>query len=158
MKNDIYHNQVEQISYSYLELKNRHQQEVNAFPMFFAFDNEAFNKGMESFGLSPDETSKIYKFGSSGGYYLKSDSDRLKEMFDRHERERKEAVANDKTGKGYILQMFKYELANHEYAYTLDTEDTLLALDLTEVEIEASEPLKRGLKLAIKNILKEGVC
>ena len=139
---------------AYMELKNRHQKEVNAFPMFFAFDREAFNKGMESFGLNPDETNKISMFGSSGGYFLKSDSGRLDEMFDRHERERKEAITGDTTGKGYILQMFKYELANHEYSYTQDTEDTLKALCLTMAEIENSKPLTRGLDLAIKYIMK----
>ena len=139
---------------AYTELKDRHQKEVNAFPMFFAFDQEAFDKGMESFGLTPAETNKINKFGGSGRYFLKSDTGRLNEMFDRHERERKEAIDGDTTGKGYILLMFKYELANHEYIYTQDTEDTLNALGLTMKEIEASKPLTRGLDLAIKYIMK----
>ena len=40
------------------------------------------------------------------------------EMFRQHKRQRKIAAAADKTGNGYLLEMFRYELANHEYGYT----------------------------------------
>jgi hypothetical protein len=137
---------------SYTELKNRQQQEVNDFPFFFAFNNEQFAKGMERFGLTPDDTDKIYKLGSTGGFYLRTDAERLHEMFNRHAADMQAAVDADTTGEGFIYQMFRYELANHEYTYTNDLTDTLAALDLTPKDIDASETLRHGLSKAIKSL------
>ena len=78
-------------------------------------------------------------------------------MFARHKREREEAIANDTTGKGYIYQMFRHELANHEFDYTEDLDDTLAAVGLTMEEIENSKPLKRGLDKAIESVRKGSV-
>lgn len=140
----------------YSALKQQHQQEVNDFPFFFAFNNEQFEKGMAGFGLTPEDTDKIYKYGGTSGFYLRTDAPRLKEMFDRHDREKREAITADTTGNGYIYQMFLYELANHEYGYTGDITDTLAALGLTEEEIASSKPLLYGLNKAIKEIRKRG--
>ena len=35
----------------YQELRDRQQEEVNAFPMFFAFDQRQFAEGMRRLGL-----------------------------------------------------------------------------------------------------------
>lgn len=139
---------------AYKELKSRHQQEVNDFPKFFAFNNEQFEKGMKSLGLNPDDIKEIYSLEGTGGYYRRSDNDRLKEMFARHEKERQEAVETDKTGNGYLYDMFLCELANHEYTYTMELEDTLDALGLTYEDIEKSKPMKRALNKAIKKLMK----
>jgi hypothetical protein len=135
-----------------VELRSRHNQEVNDFPFFFAFSDEQFIKGMASFGLTPDDTDKIYGFSGTGGYYLRSDAPRLNEMFERHNREREEAIAADTKGTGYIYQMFMFELANHEYGWTWDESDTLDALDLTWDEINKNKALANGLKKAAKEI------
>ena len=36
----------------YQEMRNRQQAEVNAFPMFFAFNKQQFAEGMRKLGLS----------------------------------------------------------------------------------------------------------
>jgi len=133
----------------YRELRDKHQREVNDFPIAFAFSKEQFEKGMRSFGLDPSETDKIYIFGDTGGFYRRADAPQLHEMFDRHEKERQEAIDTDLTGNGYIFYMFRYELANHEYNYTGELTETLEALDLTLKDIEKSEPLKNGLTKAL---------
>jgi hypothetical protein len=142
---------------AYEEMKCRHQQEAHDFPMAFAFSESQFDKGMRKLGLNPTDTDKIYKLGDSGGFFLKSDADKLHAMLDRHKRERDEAVASDKTGKGYIYQMFCYELEAHEYDLTEDLEDTLDAIDLTMEVIKENKALKRGLDLAIKSIKKRSI-
>lgn len=133
---------------AYRELKDKQQAEVNAFPMFFAFSQQQFDEGMKKLGLEPTDTDKIYKLGNTGGFYRKSDSEALHAMFERHEQEMKDAIAADKTGDGFIFDMFDYELANHEYGYTRDMTDALEALGLTLEDINADQRLVHGLQKA----------
>ena len=74
-------------------------------------------------------------------FYRKSDAPKLRELLDRHERERVEAIEADVTGEGYIYQMFAHELANHEYGYTYDLEETLDAVGLTAEQIKGNKAL-----------------
>lgn len=135
---------------TYQELRNRQQQEVNAFPMVFAFSDKQFVEAMRELGLDPSETDKIYALPGTGGFYRRSDAPALHEMFDRHERERQEAIAADETGDGFVFQMFRDELANHEYNYTGDLDETIEALGLTVAEINSSPKMLHGLEKAIK--------
>jgi hypothetical protein len=134
----------------YIELKERQQKEVNAFPMVFAFSNQQFIEGMAKLGLKPTDTDKVYRLGNTGGIYRKSDSQKLKDMMDRHDKEMAEAIAADKTGEGFIFEMFDYELANHEYCITYDLGPTLDELGITIEQVNANPALKHGLALAIK--------
>ena len=43
----------------YQEMRNRQQAEVNAFPMFFAFNKQQFAEGMRKLGLSPSDTRQV---------------------------------------------------------------------------------------------------
>lgn len=124
----------------YTALKEKHQAEINAFPMFFAFSDKQFAEGMAKLGLTADDTDKIYRLGNTGGFYLKSDSQKLSDMLDRHSTEREDAIYNDDE---FVYQMFFYELANHEYCITYDYEPTLDACGLTEDDINNSERLAR---------------
>ena len=69
-----------------------------------------------------------------------------------HDAELQAAIAEDKTGEGFIYEMFLYELDNHEYGYTRDTEDTLDALGYTAEEILGDSRLKRGIEKAVTEI------
>ena len=99
------------------------------------------------------KTDKIIGIGA-GGFIRKSDLKAYTEMCQRTEKEMQEAIANDKTGEGFIKEMFKYELANHEYCITYELDDTLDALGLTIEEINNNQALKHGLELARKEYLK----
>lgn len=133
----------------YEELMTRQQKEVNDFPCFFAFNMQQFEEGMKSLGLKKTDTKLIYK-APSGMFYKKEDSPKLKELLDRHDRERKEAIAADTTGEGYIYEMFKTELANHEFGYTRELEETLSFIGLTLAEVKKSDALTNGLRKALK--------
>lgn len=133
---------------TYKELKDRQQEEINAFPFMFAFSNEQFIKGMERLGLKPTDTDKIYSIGG-GGYVRKSDYAELEAMTERHRQEMRDAIAADTTGDGFIYDMFYYELANHEYIISGSITETLDALGLTIDEINESKALLHGLKKAI---------
>lgn len=133
---------------TYRELKKKHQEEINAFPFMFAFNNEQFIQGMAKLGFEPGDTDKIYDIGG-GGFVRKTDYKALEDLIDRHQREIKEAIAADETGDGFIYDMFYYELANHEYIITGDLEPTLNALDLSLEAINSSPALLHGLKKAM---------
>ena len=138
----------------YKELHDRHQAEINAFPFGFAFSQEQFDKMMvDRFNLEPTDTDKIYSIGG-GGYIRNEDHQAMCDMIERHAKEKKDAIAADLTGEGYIYDMFVYELANHEYMITMTSDDTHDALGLTWEDVKADSRLSHGLKKAKKYILE----
>lgn len=137
----------------YEEMKNKHEKIVNAFPMEFAFNSEQFEDGMKKLGLTKDDKDKIIFIGNTGGFFRKSDRDAYNKMWEEIDKEKQELIKNDKTGEGFIKDMFEYELINHEYSYTYELDDTLNALGLTYEEVMNNPALKHGLELAKKEIL-----
>ena len=140
------------MSNQYAEMKERQQRVVNDFNgWFFAFSNEQFDEGMKKIGLNPEETDKICRIGG-GGYILKDRLKAMEFMFDSIHKELEAAIEADTDGTGFIYDMFRYELANHEYGITGELDETLDALGLTEEDINASTALTNGLGLAIENV------
>lgn len=135
----------------YTEMKNKHREEMNSFPIKFAFTEEQFAKSMVELGLLPTDMDKVYSLGNTGGIIRKTDSKALNDMLTRHENEFRENIANDKTGDGFIYDMFHYELGNHEYILTGSVSDTLEALGLEEQEVNDNPALMNGLRLAHNN-------
>lgn len=135
----------------YLMLKNKQQHEVNKFPMFFAFNDKQFEEGMKRFGFETTDTDKIYKFGSTGGFYRRTDAKALRDMLDRHTQEMDKAI---KTDDDFVYNMFLYELGNHEYCITYDLEPTLCACGLDEEDVSQDERLLRLLKKARADYLE----
>ena len=142
---------------SYLEMKNRHQEEVNSFPMH-AFGDEQIKRKIAELNLDPLRLSEQIVSIGCGGFVLKEDAPALKEMWKRHAEERRAAIAADTTGDGYIYDMFLYELQNHEYGYTFSTEDPIEALGYSEEESESTPALKNGLEKAAKKIREREGC
>lgn len=139
----------------YAEMNSRHQAAVNALPLKFAFSNEQFERAMAELGLKPTDTDKIYKLGIGGGFYRKTDAELVRKTFEDNSKELETAIAEDKTGKGFIYEMFLYELRNHEYGYTGSTEDTLECLGYTADDLEKDRRLAVGLQKACKQIQRE---
>ena len=141
----------------YAELRQRQRQEVNALPIGFAFSDRQFEEMMRSWGLDPEkDLDKIYRLGRTGGYYKKTDAQLIHDTFSRHDAELQAAIAEDKTGEGFIYEMFLCELDNHEYGYTMDTEETLDTLGYTADEVLADPRLKRGIEKAVTEICRRG--
>ncbi len=138
---------------AYKQLKDRHQKEMNAFPLGAAFSDKQFEEMMQKWGLTVNDADKICSIGG-GCFIRKCDKERFFEMTERFKREMQEAIAGDKTGNGFIYDMFLYELANHEYCITYDSEETLDALGLTIDKVNADKRLLRGLQKTRKDYLK----
>lgn len=143
---------------SYTELKARQQAEANAFPLGFAFSNDQFTAMMQKWGLDPDlDLDKILSIGL-GGYLRKSDKDAFAAMLRRHKAEQKEARAADRAGTAYLLEMFRYELANHEYCVTGDLTETLDALGLTMEDVNRNPAMKKALMQALQEYKTQTTC
>lgn len=131
---------------TYQELKQRHQKEVNDFEhIFFAFDTKQFNEGMAKIGLNPEDKKLIVSIGM-GGFILKSKAQEFKDIFKRHDKERKQRLKDEKV----LIEGLVYELGNHEYCYSWDKERVCNALGLTESEIPESI-LNKAIKIYKEN-------
>lgn len=139
---------------SYREMKRRHQQEVNSFPIYFAFGKEQIKARFAELGLDAEQDlDKIAVVPGTGGFMLKKHEGAFYEMLNRHRRERENAIAADKEGTGFIYQMFRASLNEHEFGYTGDADDSIRSLGYTEEEIEANSALKNGFEKAKEDIL-----
>lgn len=135
----------------YEEIREKHQKEVNEFPIGFAFSDQQFEEQMKKLGLEPNQTNEVVSIGG-GGFIKKTGIENFEAMFKKHSDEIKEEIAKDKTGEGFIKEMFQFELANYEFDYTHELEPTLEALNLTKKQIRENKALKNGLLLAINSI------
>lgn len=135
----------------YAEVKNKHQERVNKFPMKFFFSEKQFEEAMNGLGFTKDETDKVLSI-PGGGIIRKTDAEAYEKMFEDIELEEKRNIEADKDGTGYIADMFEYELNNHEYGYTYNAEPAIEALGLTFEKIENNKALLNGYKIALKKI------
>lgn len=133
----------------YRELKNKQSEEFAKFPIAFAFSDEQVKEGLKKLGLNENDIDKVTGIGA-GGFIKKTDVEKYVELSKRFHRELKEAIAEDKTGELFIKDMFDEELANHEYGYTMELDDTLEALGITIDEINNNDNLRNGLRLALE--------
>lgn len=136
----------------YLQLVNTHQQEINDFPIMWAFSDEQFAEGMQKLGLKETDTDKIYSV-SNGGFVRKDSWRAFEMMIMRHERERAEAFKDDE----FAYDAFLYELANHEFCITYEYEPTLAALGLTEDDLRAYNSRLYKIMIQAKNDYMAGV-
>lgn len=138
---------------AYKELTERHQKEVNAFPIGAAFSDKQFAEMMQGWGFTLENTDKICSLGG-GCFIRRSDKDAFLEMMERHTKEMKDAIAADETGDGFIYDMFYYELANHEYCITYDYAETLDACNISYKQLNSDKRLMHGLEKARKDYLE----
>lgn len=142
------------------ELKDTHQKEVNEFPFIyvFAFGEKEFVKKMAEeikkrkpncTGITTMEgiAKHIASIGA-GAYIFKEDSTAMREMFERHETERKHF---NKTEKNLVATIL-YEMNNHEYGYTRDPYDTLQALGKSMKDLETDKKFARCWAKAQKTV------
>lgn len=95
---------------TYKEYREARQKAFNELPIFYAFSNEQFEEEMNKRGLTINDTDKVYKCGN-GGFYLKSDSDKIKAWADRED-----PIDELMKDHDFAVSAFRYEMDNHEYA------------------------------------------
>lgn len=143
---------------SYKELIDKQMAETNSFPVKTANNNEQFKKIVNEWNLSFDENSDNY-YGKQliplglGMYIHKNDARAFNNMLNRHRKEHLKAINEDKTGDGYIYDMFIYELQKHKYKYTGRVDDTLDALDISRETLQQNAAMSRSLAKACKFVM-----
>ena len=141
---------------SYKELRERTQEEFNKLPIYFAFDDEQYKRLLSKLDLTDEEARNGALMSlPSGGIIRSSDKDLVIGTFKRFWDAKNEAIKEDLTGNGFIYQMFLYELQNHEFIITQDTDETLTALGISEEDLKANAALSFGLCKAIAKIQEE---
>lgn len=136
---------------AYAEMQKCHQAETNALPIYWAFTEERFDAVLKELGLTKNDTDKMCR-APGGGFCLASDAQMIVSTLIRHSKELKAAVEADKTGEGFIKDMFLSELRNHEYTYTCEVEEAVEACGFTMEQVENDERLLHGLEVAAKQL------
>ena len=138
----------------YKELMKRQSKERDSFSLIFAFDDDQLKDSLKKLGFKETDRDKVLYIGNN--FYIPKDKMKdWDQMNIRHISELKEEINKDKTGTGFIYDMFFCELNNHEFSYTEDYEDTLEALNITEKDLQTNKNLRHGLDLAMKDILEK---
>ena len=137
---------------TYREMADRHQSEVNALPLGFAFSDKQYKEKLAAWGITEEEAAAGAVLGiGHGGFCRASDRDLVVGTFKRIRDEKRAAIESDNTDDGYIYQGLRYELVNHEYSYTGDATDAILAVGLTETDLQR-ESVQAALKRATDEI------
>lgn len=105
---------------AYLELKGKHEKEMNDFPIAYAFDGKQLEEALEKLGATKEECVTVFNMGD---VMKKVDVPRFKAMLKRHKEELLEAMKDDDFAEGAFL----YEMDNHEYAINWSGDADVLA-------------------------------
>lgn len=132
----------------YLDLKQRHQKEVEDFPIAYAFNGKQLKEAIEKLGATKQEVTTL----GYGTVIKKTDIPAFEELLEDQRHELKMTMRD----KEFAYEAFSYEMDNHEYAINWSGDDDVLScfnliyaqldeLDLEEVyQRAAREHMKRA--------------
>ena len=121
---------------TYLNLLDKQREEMNNFPIAYAFNDKQLEEALEKLGAKKAECVTIF---GHGDIVKKENAPKFIAMLKRHTREVKDLIAND---KDVAEAAFLYEMDNHEYAINYDGDDDVLRCfgmdynDLVEAGLE----------------------
>ena len=105
----------------YLDLQEKHREELNAFPIAYAFNDEQLKEALEKLGATKEECVTVF---GHGDIVKKTDAKQFLAMLKRHTDEVKEKL---KTDSDFALAAFLYEMDNHEYAINWSGDEDVLS-------------------------------
>lgn len=112
----------------YTSLLEEQDKRFKEFPIIFAFNKNQFTEGMQK--LNVESATELVSIGA-GGIIRKTDLADFRKMLTTFEQEKNRARLDDE----YVLEMFRYELDNHEWPIAQDIEPVLMACGLSEKEV-----------------------
>lgn len=105
---------------AYLDLLVKQREEVNSFPIAYAFNEKQMEEALKKLGAKKEECVTIF---GHGDIVKKENAKPFLNMLKRHSKEIKELITND---KDIAEAAFLYEMDNHEYAINWDGDDDVL--------------------------------
>lgn len=105
---------------TYLNLLDKQREEMNNFPIAYAFNDKQLEEALEKLGAKKAECVTIF---GHGDIVKKENAPKFIAMLKRHTREVKDLIVND---KDVAEAAFLYEMDNHEYAINYDGDDDVL--------------------------------
>jgi hypothetical protein len=140
---------------AYLDLQEKHRQEINNFPVAYAFSEQQLKEALEKLGAK--STKECVTVFNHGDIVKKENAKAFVDMFKRHTAEVKEALKD----KEFAEAAFLYEMDNHEYAINWDGDDDVLGCfgmdynDLVEMGLE--DAYRRARNQHMKNAEEWGM-
>lgn len=116
---------------------------------FFAFDDKQFKEGLAKLNTTEKE---ILRAGC-GMFVLKDKIDDLHRLAEKTDRGLKERMKD----QDFVYDMFRTELANHEYCITGDYTETLEACNITMEQVNENPMWLEQLKKARNDYIKSMV-
>lgn len=105
---------------AYLDLQDKHREELNNFPIAYAFDEKQLKEALKKLGATKEECVTIF---GHGDIVKKENANKFIDMLKRHTKEIKDAILADEE---LAEAAFLYEMDNHEYAINWDGDDDVL--------------------------------
>lgn len=140
---------------AYLDLQEKHRQEISDFPIAYAFNDQQLKEALEKLGATKDECVTVF---GHGDIVKKENAPKFIAMLKRHTKEIKDAVVADKE---FAEAAFLYEMDNHEYAINWDGDDDVLrcfGLDYDElVALNLEDAYRRARNKHFKQMEEWGV-
>lgn len=128
---------------NYTEYKKKVSDDINNFPMMFAFSQSQFVEGLKTLGVT--QPSELCSIGCNG-FIRKADKDKYISLGKSH----KELFREGLKDADFCYSMFLYEMSNTEYIYAYDDDDLLEACNLTVEELTQNDMLRTMFQKARK--------
>lgn len=106
----------------YLDLQKRHQEELEAFPIAYAFNDEQLERALEKLGAKKEECVTVF---GHGDIVKKENAKKLIAML---ERQREEMLQRIRDDVEFAEAAFRYEMDNHEYAINWSGDEDVLGV------------------------------
>jgi len=105
---------------NYYDLKEHHRNELDEFPIAYAFNEQQMKEALEKLGAEKSECVTVF---GHGDIVKKEDAPKLIAMLKRHTKELQEAMQSDPE---FAENAFLYEMDNHEYAINYSGDEDVL--------------------------------
>ena len=122
----------------YLDLKKKHQQEFEDFPIAYAFNEQQMKEALEKLGATKEECVTVF---GHGDIVKRIDAKALIALMRRHDEEMEQKLKDD---ADFAEAAFLYEMDNHEYAINWSADEDVLAAFAISFEFIR----KHGLQMA----------
>lgn len=104
----------------YLELKKKHQKELEDFPIAYAFNDKQLQEALEKLGATKEECITVF---GHGDIVKRSDAKALIELMGKQVGDLKQKLKDDAE---FAEAAFLYEMDNHEYAINWSADEDVL--------------------------------